>query len=129
MSKFVEFLKLMPEIWINKTEILEGCINYVKEHHGKLPEDVQEEIVRRRIICEACPLFSLNTFNNDSEYQKLYGKKFESSRTDAFCVCCGCKEQVKTASMASNCGLESYNEEFPNNKQPLKWTSYKPKEK
>src|SRR5687767_1244723 len=99
MSKFSEYLSLMPSIWQNKEKILEGVINVVKELHGDLPEDVQKEIVRRRILCESCPFFSLNTINDDTEYQRLYGKKFTDKRTDAYCVVCGCKERVKTASM------------------------------
>lgn len=126
MSKLGEYLKLAKEGIPNIDKIAEGLLNQAKDKFGRLLEDEHEEIVRRQLICHSCPFFSLNLFNNDEEYQKLYNKKFESDRTSGkFCGICGCPEITKTSSLSSDCGLSSYNEEHPENIQELKWTKYK----
>lgn len=125
MSKISEFLSLLPSAWKNREAVIEGVINAVKLKYNALPEDEQEEIIRRRIICESCPFFSLNVKKDDSEYQKLYNKPFEKKTDGRYCGICGCSEDVRTSSLSADCGLSVYNEEHPENIQELKWKKYK----
>lgn len=125
MSKFTEYLNLAIKGIPHSKDILDGIVNHVQLKYNKLPEDEKAEIVRRKVICQGCPFYSLNLFKDDTEYQKLYNKKFESTRYgERFCGICGCNEDYKTSSLNANCGLESYNVSHPNNQQPLKWTKF-----
>lgn len=123
MSKFIEYLKLLPKGLANADKVLEGIVNEVKSTLEVLPEDQQEEIIRRRVICNACPLNSINAKQSE-EYRQLYGRYYETDRTDLHCSCCSCNVNLKSSSLASSCGLETYNQEIPENKQPLKWEKY-----
>ena len=125
MSKFKEYLKLIPKGLPNFSQIVDGIINDVRLEYNNLPECEQEEIMRRRMICNQCPLFSLNAKINDSEYQKLYNTPFSTERTDGFCTICGCPEKIRTASLEADCGLSEYNEDNPDNIQTLKWEKFK----
>jgi len=126
MSKLQEYLKLIKNGLPNIDKILEGMVNEIKLEHDLLSENEQDEIVRRRLICQQCPLFSLNAKEDDSEYQKLFNKKFEFDSTrKEYCGSCGCPYKVKTASLSSECGLNQYNIDNPENTQELKWTKYK----
>lgn len=126
MSKFTEFLKLMPKAWDNKEAILEGWLNDLKLESGELSEEEVKEILRRRAICAECPLNSINA-KKSFEYYSLYQDNYQTDRTDLHCSICGCPTNKKTSSLSSDCGLEEYNKEFPNNKQNLKWTKYETK--
>lgn len=53
--KTENLLKILPKIITNAPQIIEGVSNQVKMHYGTLPEDEQEEIIRRRLICSQCP--------------------------------------------------------------------------
>ena len=126
--KLTQFLLLAKKGLPNIDKIAEGYLNNVKEKNNLLTQEQAEEIVKRKLICEQCPFFSLNAFKDDTEYQKLLGKPFdkESRKGESFCSICGCPEKVKVYSFSANCGLEDYNEEHPENIQPLKWTAFKP---
>jgi hypothetical protein len=101
-------------------------MNQVKMKFNTLPEDEQEEIVRRRLICSQCPLMSVNYKEDPSEYIKLYGKEYnDPTREEPHCTVCLCPTDRKTSSLTSPCGLEEYNKKFPNNKQELKFKEYK----
>lgn len=121
----MEYVKLLPTIIKNRDKIIEGWINDAKLERKELSEEETEVILTRRSICSQCPLNSFNLKNDDSEYQKLYEEPFKTERTEEFCGCCNCTLSKKTASFASQCGLESYNLEHPENKQELKWLNYK----
>lgn len=129
---FKDWLKLAKEGLPNIDKIAEGYINNIKEKNNLLSEEEVEEIVKRKLICEQCPLFSLNAFKDDTEYQNLFKKPFTSAyknrEGERFCGSCGCPEKLRIYSLNSNCGLSSYNEKHPNNKQPLKWEAFKPKQ-
>ncbi len=111
----------------NSHHILNSLVTQVKGKYGYLSEPEQEEIVRRKLICHSCPLYSLNVRKDDTEYKRLFNKPFETEKKESskFCSVCGCQEEMKVSSLSSSCGLSSYNEEFPNNKQPLKWAAFK----
>ena len=124
MSKISEWIKLAYKGLPNIDKIAEGIINDVKLAHNNLPEDEQEEIVRRRLICQQCPLNSLKA-RDSAEYYQLYGSHYEAKRTDLHCSICGCPVDTRTASLSANCGLEEYINNNNNEiKQELKWKKY-----
>lgn len=128
MDKLKEYIDLVRRGVPNIDKIAEGVLNQVKQEFGALPLDEQEEISRRRLICEACPLFSLNAKKDDKEYQKLFKTPFEfDSVRNTYCGSCGCEYKLRTSSLSSNCGLEHYNNLNQEDKQELKWTTYKTK--
>lgn len=119
-------LKILPTLLNNSTKIVEGLINQVKMHYGSLPEDEQEEIVRRRLICSQCPYMSDNVRQNEQPYIDLFKTPYnDKERIEPHCTICLCPIKRKTASLSSPCGLEEYNKRFPNNKQELKFNIYK----
>ena len=125
MSKLKTYLDLVRRGIPNIDKIAEGLINQVKLEYNFLPEDEQEEITRRRLICQSCPLFSLNAKLDDSEYKKLFNEEFVYDDTRGeYCGSCGCPIATKTASLGSDCGLDYYNKTHPENKQELKFTKY-----
>lgn len=124
MSKLTDYLKLIPKALGNPQQVIEGWINAAKLENGSLKEDEIEEIVRRRAICQGCPLLSVNVRKDPTEYERLMGEEFTDKRTEDFCSMCGCPSEKMTASFSKKCGLDYYNINHPDNKQELKWTSY-----
>jgi len=118
MSLFSEYADLVPLALKNKEKILEAVVNKVKDKFGKLSKDEQDEIIRRRLICESCEFNSKNA-------KEL--SNYETKRIDDHCILCGCNIDLKTGSLMSNCGIESWNLKNPNEKLSLKWEVYKPK--
>jgi len=121
IGRFIEFLKLVPRGIKNADKILEGIVNNVKLNNGTLPEDEQEEIIRRRLICATCPFTSSNAVTNTA-------LNYKTDRIDEHCIHCGCPIATKTASLEANCGIEIYNANNPTTPMKLKWESYKTKE-
>ncbi len=124
MSKLTELISLLPKGIANADKILEGLLNEVKSIHGTLPEDELEEILRRRLICKGCPFLSPNA-KTSQEYKELTGNHYKTKRISEHCSLCGCDKKLKTSSLESNCGIEAWNENNPDKKLELKWTSYK----
>src|SRR6185437_16497077 len=108
MSKWVEYLKLLPKGFTNGEKIIEGWSNEIKLQFGTLEEDEREEILRRRVICNACPFNSINA-QSSPEYKELYGVNYKTNREDLHCAHCSCPISSKTASLTSDCGITSYN--------------------
>lgn len=123
MSKITEYLKLIPKGLPNSKDILESIVNNVKLKMGHLAEDIQEEVIRRRVICENCPFISKNA-TTSPEYQQLTGRSYKTVRNDAHCSFCGCEIKMRTASMNSDCGVDSWNAIEPEKQIPLKWTKF-----
>lgn len=123
MSKFTEYLKLIPRGLPNAPQILESIVNDVSLKLGKLPEKEQEEIVRRRMICAACPFMSKNA-KTSLEYVRLTGRSYKTDRLDEHCTFCGCELKMRTRALSSECGIATWNKENPDNKIPLKWTKF-----
>lgn len=121
MSKYLEYLKLIPKGLSNPKQVLEGWIN--EYNFDSLEVKEVEEIIKRRAICEECPLNSINA-KTSKEYKDLFDLHYYTDRDDLHCSICSCPIKQKTASLSSNCGLEYYNENNPDNKQPLKWNKY-----
>ena len=104
-------------------KVVEGLRNNIKLENKELPEDQIDEILRRRLICNECPLNSIKA-KTSQEYKELMKTPFSTKRKELFCSICYCVIDYKTASLSSNCGLEVYNSENPQNVQPLKWKKY-----
>ena len=124
MSRFTEYLKLIPKAIPNADKIISGWLTDIRMEYGELPDDQVKEIITRRAICETCPLMNINTLKDQTEYKKLYNEEYKTERADKHCTICGCPVQKKTSSLLSKCGLDSYNQENLNNQQTLKWTTY-----
>lgn len=123
MSKLLDYLKILPKGLANIDKVFEGVVNDVKLKYNMLPEDQQEEIIRRRLICQTCPLNSINAKLSE-EYKALFKDGYSNDRDDLHCSICSCNIELKTSSLASDCGLAYYNENNPENKQELKFTKY-----
>lgn len=109
MNKWVEYLKLIPKGLKNSEKVLEGVINNAT--FSSLPEDQQEEIIRRRLLCASCP-------NSSENKQGAKQKGFD------YCTLCSCPLVTKTASLTSDCGAKTYNERHPEDLQPILWEKY-----
>lgn len=116
MSKITEYIKLLPRVISNIDTIAQGFINDVKLEHGMLPQDEQEVIAGRRLICSECPY-------NSTKAKEL--GLYNTQRTDYHCSLCGCLISKKTACLDCNCGIEVHNQQNPNNPMPLKWEKIK----
>jgi hypothetical protein len=111
LSKIKEYLKLLPQALKNPEDVINGWVNDAKFEKGTLDEPFMDEIIRRRAICNECPMNS--KFHPPTE------------REDEFCTCCGCPIAKKTACFECNCGIQEHNEKFPEDRQELKWTYFK----
>lgn len=117
MSFITEYLKLIPKGIKNFDKVFEGFKNQVKIELGTIPEEDLTVITARRIICSTCPFLSTNA-------TKL--GIYKTDRTDEHCIHCGCPIKTRTASLESNCGIETYNELNPEVPPlQLKWTKTK----
>jgi hypothetical protein len=121
MSKLTEYLKLIPKGLSNPKQVLEGWMNDYNFDNLK-PNEVKE-ILNRRAVCESCPLNSINA-KTSKEYKDLFDLNYFTDRDDLHCSICACPISTKTAALSSSCGLETYNENNPNNPQTLKWNKY-----
>lgn len=110
--KWWEYLKLIPEGIKNPKDVLEGHVNNVRLTLGSLPEEEQDEIIRRRLICEGCP-------NSSKNKQGAKDKGFD------YCTLCSCPLAAKTAALGAECGASIYNERHPEDQQPVLWTRFK----
>lgn len=122
MSKYLEYLKLVPKGLSNAKLIIEGIVNNVEMKHGNLPQEFKDEVIRRRVICYSCPFNNVNAATGD-EYFSITGKHYKSDRVDDHCAFCGCPLDVKTASLSTDCGIRDWNNHHENQIE-LKWTSY-----
>jgi hypothetical protein len=113
-----EYLNLIPVAVKNADKIWNGIINEVKIQFNALPEDEQLEIAKRRTLCAVCPFNSSNAVSNPA-------LNYKTDRFDEHCIHCQCNLAAKTASLISNCGIETYNEQHPKDKMELRWVAYK----
>ena len=118
MSKFTEYLKLIPKGLKNPQQVLEGWIN--DYNFDNLPKEEVEEILKRRAICEQCPFNSLNA-KTSKEYFDVFQKHYETERDDLHCSVCACPIKTKTASLDSECGLSA---DDKTKDLQLKWNKY-----
>lgn len=115
MSKFLEYLKLIPAGVKNLDKVVEGIINNAKLEKGTLSSEAEAEIYRRRAICDGCPYLSTNA---------TAAGWYAADRTDEHCTMCGCPKSFRTASLDMDCGIEAFNKQHPEQTMPLKWTKF-----
>lgn len=123
MSKLTEYLKLIPKGIPHTKEIVESIVNNINLHRKHLSENKKDEIIRRRIICTTCPFMSKNALNS-SEYYSLVGYNYHTDRNDDHCVFCGCNIEMRTGSLSSRCGIDSWNKDNPGKELTVKWDKY-----
>lgn len=114
MKMIGEYLSMLPSAWKNREQVVEGIINSVKNKMHLLQPDEEEEIIRRRLICETC------IYNSKNAKEEGY----KSDRLDDHCIHCSCPIITKTACISCNCGIEYYNQNNPDKQQlELKWVA------
>ena len=123
MNQFKEYLNLVKRGAKNFDKVFEGITNNVSNRFKLLSNKKQEVIAERMEICISCPLNSVNA-PTSKEYKELVGEAYSTTRSELHCSLCGCTCTYKTASLSSNCGIEYWNNNNPDKKQPLKWTKY-----
>ena len=105
--------ELIKRAWKERKHIIEGITTNVKNGLGVLPEELQNVIIARRLICEDCPFNSKNAIK-DGIYQ--------SDRPDDHCILCSCNIYTKTACLDCKCGIDVFNEgKEEKDKLELKW--------
>lgn len=118
MSKFSEYIALIPKGLPNSISIVKAIINDVTLN--SLPEETKEIIIKRRVICNGCPFNSKNAQTSE-EYKELTGQHYSTKREDMHCSFCGCPMTTRTSSMKSVCGAEVWNNSNPTKTIELKW--------
>jgi len=122
MKSIIEYLKLIPKGLKHPQKVIEGWILDAKLENHSLQEDELVEIIRRRDICESCPLMSANTLKDQTEYVRLHNKPYKTERLDNHCTICACPINKLTASLSADCGADEYKgkEEIE-----IKWKTFK----
>lgn len=123
MSRFAEYMKLIPKGIPHSKDIVESIVNNLSLKIKTMPEDKKNEIIKRRLICETCPFMSKNA-TTSKEYLNLVGYHYYTDRIDKHCAFCGCNIDMKTAALNTDCGISTWNADNPDNKIPLKWKKY-----
>lgn len=113
MSKLTEYAKLVPKAKL--PNLLEGLANQALMGVNMMSEHEKQIIMKRRDICNTCEFNSRNA--------KKIG--YETDREDYHCSMCGCPVATRTASLTSNCGIEAWNAENPDDQMELKWAAEK----
>lgn len=123
MSKITEYVSLLIKGAPHTKEIIGGILKNVQLKYGSLSEEEKTEIVKRRFICANCPFMSKNAITSN-EYKELTGKNYKAYRKIDHCSFCGCGIEMRTSSLHSECGAETWNKEHPGNTIDLKWTKF-----
>lgn len=124
-NQFLEYVKLVPKVIKNRDAFIQGITNNVRLNMGLLPEDQQDEVIKRRVICNTCPYNSENAKDSE-EYKELYDRNYITDRLDLHCAHCGCNIEFKTAALDENCGNTYWNTLHPEKPLELLWETYKP---
>lgn len=120
MGRLQDIVKTISKGLQHPEHVLEGIVNDIKLENGSLSENEVNLILKRRVICEECPLNSFKA-KTSQEYFELYGKHYESTIDSLHCSICSCLITKKTACISCHCGLTEYNDKNPDNFQNLKW--------
>lgn len=124
MKTLKDYIKILSKGIKDYDKVIEGWVNDAKLRNNLLSDEEIAIIIERRVICESCPLNS-NNARISKEYFDLFGEHYTTDRKYLHCSICACPITKKTCSLESNCGLEDYNEDHPDNIQELKWKSIK----
>ena len=120
MNPYKEYMALSLKGLKNLNKVLEGVATKTANQFKLLSDEKQNIIAERMDICIACPYNSANAITSP-EYVQLTGKHYETSRDELHCSFCGCVCTYKTASLSSNCGVESWNASKPDKQIELLW--------
>lgn len=112
-------MALIPKGIKDIDKIVKAVVTEIKLEHGSLAPELQDVIIKRRLICSTCPFMSSNA-TESKEYYELMNGHYTTDREDEHCTICGCPLLIRTAALTKNCGMEVWNETH-NNKQELKW--------
>lgn len=112
MGRIKEYLKLIPKGLLNADKVIDGIRNNIKLENGELGEEIEDQIIARRLICSQCSFMSAN---------QVKAGIYKTDRQDNHCTLCSCNIELKTSCLICNCGIEEYNKKNPENQLELKW--------
>ena len=118
---FSEKIKMFRNGLLNFDKVVEGWITDALLEDEKLTDEEVSVILERRNICSGCP-FQSNNAKFSSEYKEIFGKNYTTDRKEEHCSICSCPIKKKTASLSSECGIESSEK---TKHLPLKWKQFK----
>ena len=121
MNPFADYIKLLKQGLKNSDKIVEGISMKTLKEFNLLNDEDKHTISDRMDKCLDCPYNSRNA-QVSAEYLELFNKPYATGRHDFHCSLCGCLIELKTASLSSNCGIETWNERNPTKQMELKWT-------
>ena len=114
MNPYKEYMALSLKGLKNLNKVLEGVATKTANQFKLLSNEKQNVIAERMDICIKCPYNSTNAVTSP-EYLQLTGEHYSTTRTELHCSFCGCICTYKTASLSSDCGIETWNNSNPNN--------------
>lgn len=114
MNPYKEYMALSLKGLKNLNKVLEGVATKTANQFKLLSNEKQNIIAERMDICIKCPYNSTNAVTSP-EYLQLTGEHYSTTRTELHCSFCGCVCTYKTASLSSDCGVETWNNSNPNN--------------
>jgi hypothetical protein len=113
MNPYKEYMALSLKGLKNLNKVLEGVATKTANQFKLLSNEKQNVIAERMDICIKCPYNSTNAVTSP-EYLQLTGEHYSTTRTELHCSFCGCICTYKTASLSSDCGIETWNNSNPN---------------
>jgi hypothetical protein len=114
MNPYKEYMALSLKGLKNLNKVLEGVATKTANQFKLLSNEKQNIIAERMDICIKCPYNSTNAVTSP-EYLQLTGEHYSTTRSELHCSFCGCVCTYKTASLSSDCGIETWNNSNPNN--------------
>ena len=120
MNPYKEYMALSLKGLKNLNKVLEGVATKTANQFKLLSNEKQNIIAERMDICLKCPYNSTNAVSSP-EYLQLTGEHYSTTRSELHCSFCGCICTFKTASLSSNCGVESWNASKPDKQIELLW--------
>lgn len=101
-------------------KVLEARYNKSLLDFGKLDAEKMAEADRRTSLCLDCPFNSVRA-KTSPEFLALYGGHYYTNRSDSdlHCSHCSCDIDYKVLAFSDPCGLKHYNDNHPENPQPL----------
>lgn len=120
MNPYKEYMALSLKGLKNLNKVLEGVATKTANQFKLLNNEKQNIIAERMDICLKCPYNSTNAVSSP-EYLQLTGEHYSTTRSELHCSFCGCICTFKTASLSSNCGVESWNASKPDKQIELLW--------
>ena len=120
MNPYKEYMALSLKGLKNLNKVLEGVATKTANQFKLLNNEKQNIIAERMDICLKCPYNSTNAVSSP-EYLQLTGEHYSTTRSELHCSFCGCICTFKTASLSSDCGIESWNASKPDKQIELLW--------